>query len=151
MAAFRAGPRIDRWRHTRPAGVAPMAEHLLSEESIFAQAREVPVADRTAFLDRACGCNSQLRAEIESLLRADGQTGDLLDLPDAHGPTPDSAGLAPGAVFAGRYKLLEQIGEGGFGVVYLAEQTRPVRRQVALKVLKPGMDTRQVIARFEAE
>src|SRR5216117_1513728 len=62
----------------------------------------------------------------------------------------EPAGERPGTVI-GQYKLLEQIGEGGFGVVFMAEQTQPVRRKVALKVLKPGMDTRQVIARFEAE
>src|SRR5262249_31877597 len=64
--------------------------------------------------------------------------------------TDQPAGEGPGTVI-GPYKLLEQIGEGGFGVVYMAEQTEPVRRKVALKILKPGMDTRQVIARFEAE
>ncbi len=64
---------------------------------------------------------------------------------------PGPGGAQPGVVLAGRYKLLEQIGEGGFGVVFMAEQTQPVRRKVALKVLKPGMDTRQVVARFEAE
>jgi eukaryotic-like serine/threonine-protein kinase len=128
-----------------------MTEPLRPEESIFAQALDVPAGERAAFLDRACGGDSQLRAELESLLEADDRTGDLLDLPDAPAATSDAPGPTPGAVIASRYKLLEQIGEGGFGVVYLAEQERPVRRKVALKVLKPGMDTKQVVARFEAE
>ncbi|HJZ92246.1 MAG TPA: protein kinase [Gemmataceae bacterium] len=127
-----------------------MTEPLLPEESIFARALEVPAGERAAFLDRECGADSLLRAEVESLLRAD-RTGDLLDLPDAPAATRGDPGPAPGTVIAGRYKLLEEIGEGGFGVVYLAEQTRPVCRKVALKVLKPGMDTRQVVARFLAE
>src|SRR6185369_9951850 len=80
----------------------------------------------------------------------------MVDAPTAEGSPSEAATEPvrqdqPGAVLAGRYKLLEQIGEGGFGVVYMAEQTQPVRRKVALKVLKPGMDTRQVVARFEAE
>src|SRR5262249_30530094 len=74
--------------------------------------------------------------------------GGAADTPAA--TTDESLREGPGAVI-GPYKLLEQIGEGGFGVVYMAEQTQPVRRRVALKVLKPGMDTRQVVARFEAE
>ncbi|HJZ91946.1 MAG TPA: protein kinase [Gemmataceae bacterium] len=129
-----------------------MAEPRIPEESIFAQALEVPAAERSAFLDRACGRDARLRADVEALLLADDQTGDLLDLPDSQADTVDTPAPAeaPGTAI-GPYKLLEQIGEGGFGVVYLAEQTRPVRRKVALKVLKPGMDTRQVVARFEAE
>jgi eukaryotic-like serine/threonine-protein kinase len=111
-------------------------------------------AERAAYLDAACGQDPRLRAEVEELLAHDGAAGIFLDRParpdlqaTAEGP-PVSEG--PGAVI-GPYKLLEQLGEGGFGVVYLAEQARPVRRKVALKVLKPGMDSRQVVARFEAE
>jgi non-specific serine/threonine protein kinase/serine/threonine-protein kinase len=129
------------------------AEPSLPEESIFARALEIgSTADRAAFLDRACGDNPALRAEVEALLRADARAGDLLDLPEAPAATIDhcGSGETPGSVI-GLYKLLEQTGEGGFGVVFMAEQTEPVRRKVALKVLKPGMDTRQVVARFEAE
>src|SRR5262249_33140133 len=89
----------------------------------------------------------------EKLLRAQPKAADFLEQPLAKPPVtvdekPVSEG--PGTVI-GPYRLLEQIGEGGFGVVFLAEQTQPVRRRVALKLLKPGMDTRQVVARFEAE
>src|SRR5262249_48919882 len=122
-------------------------------ESIFAQALEIgSAAERAAFLDRTCGDDHALRAAVEALLRAHERSGDLLDLPERPAATVDEPSVSgrPGMVI-GPYKLLEQIGEGGFGVVFLAEQTHPVRRKVALKVLKPGMDTRQVVARFEAE
>jgi serine/threonine protein kinase/Flp pilus assembly protein TadD len=105
-----------------------------------------------AFLDEACGGHAGVRARVEELLRAHQALGSI-HAGRGGGPaaTVDLA-LAerPGTV-VGPYKLLEQIGEGGFGVVFLAEQTQPVRRKVALKVLKAGMDTRQVVARFEAE
>src|SRR5262245_1041157 len=126
-----------------------MTDQLQIEESVFLRA--VQIADdeeRAAFLDQFCGENQALRAGVEELLRANGKSGDLLDLPESF---DCAAGIAeqPGTQI-GPYKLLEPIGEGGFGVVFLAGQERPVRRKVALKVIKPGMDTRQVIARFEA-
>src|SRR5215471_1989446 len=123
--------------------------------SIFAGAieRRSP-EERAAFLDAACGADLKLRLRIEALLRAHEEAGGFLrDRTEAGEPvaTVDQpTGEGPGAVI-GPYKLLEQIGEGGFGVVFLAEQAHPVRRKVALKVLKAGMDTRQVVARFEAE
>src|SRR5205823_1009604 len=90
---------------------------------------------------------------VERLLDVQPKVGSFLDSPAA-GPTltlaPPQAMEGPGTVI-GPYKLLEQIGEGGMGLVYMAEQTQPVRRKVALKIIKPGMDTKQVIARFEAE
>ncbi len=107
---------------------------------------------RQAYLDGACAGDAALRAEVEGLLEAAARAGNFLEAP----ALPPAAALdapareGPGAS-VGPYKLLEQIGEGGFGVVFMAEQTQPVRRKVALKVLKPGMDTRQVVARFEAE
>jgi serine/threonine protein kinase/WD40 repeat protein len=128
-----------------------VTEPSLPQESIFLDALEVPPAGRAAFLDRACAGDAALRAAVEELLRAHDRTGDLLDLPDARATGPDRPEpVSPGAV-VGPYKLLQQIGEGGMGTVFLAEQAHPVRRQVALKVIKPGMDSRQVVARFEAE
>src|SRR5262245_59642969 len=123
--------------------------------SIFAGAIERPSPEeRAAFLDTACGSDVELRRRIEALVRAHDEAGGFLrDQPVARDPVAtidQPASEGPGSDI-GPYKLLEQIGEGGFGVVFLAEQTRPVRRKVALKVLKPGMDTRQVVARFEAE
>jgi eukaryotic-like serine/threonine-protein kinase len=119
-----------------------------SEEALFAEALKLPTASaRAAYLRDACGNDSALRQRVEDLLRAIGNP------PDA--PTgPEGTVVAiierPGDRI-GRYKLLEKIGEGGCGVVYVAEQEQPVRRRVALKVIKLGMDTRSVVARFEAE
>jgi len=128
-------------------------------EQIFHAAREKSdPAERAGFLDGACGKDLSLRAKVETLLKADSQAGDFLWTPEEAPPSGSSAaptlaampGDQPGDMF-GRYKLLQQIGEGGFGVVYMAEQREPVKRRVALKIIKLGMDTRQVIARFEAE
>jgi serine/threonine protein kinase len=138
--------------------------------SIFLSAVEKFAPEQwQAHLDKACGADQDLRHRVEVLLRAHEQANSLLDAlspnlspspPPRSGEGEGGRGSAvtldepvterPGTVI-GPYKLLEQIGEGGFGVVFMAEQTHPVRRRVALKVLKPGMDTRQVIARFEAE
>jgi serine/threonine protein kinase/Flp pilus assembly protein TadD len=110
--------------------------------------------ERAAFLDRACAGDAGRRALVEALLRAHQAAGNFLqgNRPTAEPVATADASVREGAGAAvGPYKLLEQIGEGGFGVVFLAEQQSPVRRKVALKVLKPGMDTRQVVARFEAE
>jgi serine/threonine protein kinase len=87
---------------------------------------------------------------VEGLLRAHKQSGDLLDLPEATASFGDTNLHQPG-MMVGPYKLLPQIGEGGMGTVYMAEQTQPVQRRVALKIIKAGMDSRQIIARFEAE
>jgi serine/threonine-protein kinase len=119
-------------------------------KTLFGQALEIDApADRAAFPDEACADDADLQAGVEALLQAHAEAGRFLDpagvLPLAAGPLE-----APGSVI-GPYKLLEQIGEGGMGLVFMAEQTKPVRRKVALKIVKPGMDTRQVVARFEAE
>jgi serine/threonine protein kinase/tetratricopeptide (TPR) repeat protein len=129
-----------------------MAETLPTEEAIFHAALEIDAADRrSAYLDEACGGHEGLRRRVEALLRRHAAAEGPLDRPaigraTAAGHVPEQ----PGTVI-GPYKLLEQIGEGGMGLVFMAEQTQPVRRRVALKVLKPGLDTRQVVARFEAE
>jgi serine/threonine protein kinase len=123
-------------------------------EQIFLEAveRRSP-AERVAYLDHACEGDPELRARVEGLLRAHEEAGTFLDGPlfDPR-PTADHPRAAeePGTQI-GPYKLLEPIGEGGMGTVFMAEQARPVRRKVALKVIKPGMDTKQVIARFEVE
>jgi serine/threonine protein kinase/WD40 repeat protein len=123
-------------------------------QAIFLEAAELEsAAGRAAVLDRQCGVDAELRQRVETLLRAHDAPGPFLESPAADpAETIDEPSITerPGTVI-GPYKLLEQIGEGGFGVVFMAEQTQPVRRKVALKVLKPGMDTRQIVARFEAE
>src|SRR5690349_5314542 len=121
---------------------------------IFSEALELTSAEeRAVYLDRVCGSDRSLRGRVEGLLRAHVEDDDFLESPAAPPTvTVESPSLSegPGTVI-GPYKLREQIGEGGMGVVYCAEQTQPVRRKVALKIIKPGMDTKQVIARFEAE
>lgn len=125
------------------------------EEALFALALNKPVSERAEFLDRECASSPELRARLEDLLAGHDKTA----IPFAPAEAVNSTVKAPpvgGTIEAvgqtlGRYKLLEKIGEGGFGTVYVAEQTKPVKRRVALKVIKEGMDTHQVIARFEAE
>jgi WD40 repeat protein/serine/threonine protein kinase len=109
-------------------------------------------AERSAYLDQACAGDAALKIQIEGLLEMHGQVGSFLEAPAAvwEATVDEPICERPGTVI-GPYKLMEQIGEGGMGLVFVAEQQQPVRRKVALKVLKPGMDTRQVIARFEAE
>src|SRR5262245_44354112 len=106
--------------------------------------------ERGTFLVEACAGDDELRQRVDRLLDEHRrQESFILDVPPVGVAAigPDSIAEAPGA-YIGPYRLLEQIGEGGFGVVYMAEQHAPVRRKVALKVIKPGMDTRGVIARF---
>ena len=121
---------------------------------IFTEAVELSDEQRVSFLDCVCADDTELRQRIDALLKSNERTGDFLETP----PTGSinevrakvSAGEKPGDL-VDRYKLLQQIGEGGCGVVFMAEQEEPVRRRVALKIIKPGMDTKSVIARFEAE
>jgi serine/threonine protein kinase/WD40 repeat protein len=120
--------------------------------SIFDAAVELEdPAQRAAYLNAACGPDQQLRAAVEDLLRHDDAAGSFLSpaTPFAAAQEP-SVREGPGTVI-GPYMLMEQIGEGGMGLVFVAEQHQPIRRKVALKVIKPGMDSRQVVARFEAE
>jgi WD40 repeat protein len=132
------------------------------EEALFAAALERTLADeRQAFLEEACAGDVALRKRMERLLAAHQRTDGILDQPMGLSISPEvAAGKGPngvrpvaraGTVVAGRYKLIERIGQGGMGTVWLAEQTQPVHRKVALKIIKPGMDRRRVIARFEAE
>ena len=113
-------------------------------------------ADRAAFLDAACAGDPGLRERVDRLLAAHAELGCFLGgrPPDAtagYSASGGGPGPAAGTIIGGRYKLLEAIGEGGMGTVYMAEQTEPVRRLVALKLVKPGMDSKAVLARFEAE
>ena len=135
----------------------PMLEPSEHEIEVFNVALELPAAERAAYLDRACADDAALRQRVEELLKASVEAYPHLEgfsaVSSGSGgsvrPTPIAA-EKPGDRI-GRYKLLQQIGEGGCGVVYMAEQEEPVKRRVALKVIKLGMDTKQVIARFEAE
>ncbi len=143
-----------------------MDEPLLTAKAVFDRAHELTVPEeRRAFLDEACGDRVELRQQVEALLRAYDDAGSFLDRPIAQldGTSdfasgqfldPDELPATPMEGVGSRikqYKLLQQIGEGGMGVVFMAEQQEPVRRMVALKVIKAGMDTAQVIARFEQE
>src|SRR5262249_47058984 len=131
-------------------------------QKIFNEAVKIECAPaRIQYLDKVCSGHPQLRARVEELLAAHEKAGSFLESPAAKLPAeavdatatffqPKPTTETPGTV-VGRYKLLQQIGEGGMGVVYMAEQEKPVRRRVALKIIKPGMDSDQVIARFEAE
>jgi serine/threonine protein kinase len=136
-------------------------------EALFAASLATPLSERGRFADQACAGDDELRQRLEALLSAHEEAGNFLnetaksayilcDLPAAQdiealcAPTRDDAGLKEHTRI-GAYKLLQQLGEGGMGVVYLAEQQEPLRRVVALKIIKPGMDSQQVIARFEAE
>ena len=121
------------------------APDLTRIKDIFTEAIALQGADRAVYLDQACADDAELRREVQAYLSAAERTDALLEATD-----PASLSEQPEA-HIGRYKLLELIGEGGFGVVFMAEQETPVRRRVALKIIKLGMDTRQVIARFEAE
>src|SRR5262245_42913728 len=115
------------------------ALHLSSEE------------ERRAYLDRACGPDQELRRLVERLLRAQPRAAQFLarSVAESQATVDEPVSERPGTVI-GPYRLLEQLGEGGMGLVFVAEQAQPVRRKVALKVIKPGMDSKQVVARFEA-
>jgi serine/threonine protein kinase/tetratricopeptide (TPR) repeat protein len=126
-----------------------------SEQSLFLRALELPTPeDRAAYLNTACRDNPALRAELDALLAAHDRLGGALPRTTGQepaGPGPAAGGEEEGAVLSGRYKLVELLGEGGMGAVWMAQQTEPVRRLVAVKVVKAGMDSKQVLARFEAE
>jgi len=111
---------------------------------------------RAAYVDEACGGDAALRGRVDALLRAHEQAGGFLEARPTAGLESASTAEAAanpmaGTVIAGRYKLVEEIGEGGMGTVWMAQQTEPIKRAVAVKLIKPGMDSKQVLARFEAE
>jgi serine/threonine protein kinase len=134
----------------------------MNERDLFMVALQIEdAAERAAYLDRACASEAALRQRVEALLAAFEQAGSFLQQPAAdpqatsdlshRGPSSDSDPAEEAGTAIGPYKLLEQIGEGGMGTVWMAQQTEPVKRLVAVKLIKAGMDSRQVIARFEAE
>ncbi len=131
-----------------------MPEPSEHEIEVFNVALELPAAKRTSYLDKECAGDAALRQRVEALLKASEDSYTCLEgsaaIPSGNFRLPPLPAEKPGDRI-GRYKLLQQIGEGGCGVVYMAEQEEPVRRRVALKVIKLGMDTKSVIARFEAE
>jgi serine/threonine protein kinase len=140
-----------------PGGSVPESAQPLPErgQAIFDGALQLPAEQRAAYVNQACPDDAQLRQQVDKLLKAHSAAADFLEEPAV--PSPNKTIVLtvpliekPGDKI-GRYKLLQQLGEGGCGVVYMAEQEEPVRRRVALKVIKLGMDTKSVIARFEAE
>ena len=119
---------------------------LTSERKLVALAAALSADERVAFLDEVCASRPELRAQVEQWIDAHESSGFMSVVEKPSGPESERAGER-----IGNYELLEQIGEGGFGVVWMAEQIEPVRRRVALKIIKLGMDTREVVARFEQE
>ena len=128
-----------------------MPEQPNREVAVLNAALELPPSDRTAYLDGACAGDAALRKRVESLLRAHDEAGTFLETSPASLTIVATPVTEKPGDRIGRYKLLQQIGEGGMGVVYMAEQREPVVRKVALKIIKLGMDSAQVVARFEAE
>ena len=126
------------------------------EELIIRQAQDRPPAERATFIDGACLGDAALRQRIEARLNANAQSATLLptqieaDQPAVKRDFVDHRPDEAEGQTLGRYKLIEKLGEGGFGAVWLAEQREPVRRKVAFKIIKLGMDTKQVVARFES-
>jgi eukaryotic-like serine/threonine-protein kinase len=114
------------------------------EQAIFDSVLEIPPGERAAHLDRVCGTHAELRQRVESLLNACGGVSDYLEQPAVSGLANDRTIVLAEKCgdTIGRYKLLQQIGEGGCGVVYMADQEEPVRRRVALKVIKPAWTRR---------
>jgi WD40 repeat protein/serine/threonine protein kinase len=140
----------------------PSSSDELQQEIFLGALDRLDPGERTAFLDASCGTDSQLRHAVEDLLRETASLGDFLESPvltsvEKSGSSEDDLTRPATQVIeqpgqcVGKYKLMHKLGEGGCGVVYLAEQEEPLRREVALKVIKLGMDTRQVMTRFEAE
>jgi WD40 repeat protein/serine/threonine protein kinase len=150
-------PRISHYLIDESASHS-MNEPRQREETLFEAAVALPSEQRARYLEKACGDDMPLRQRVEALLKAHDQAGEFLV--DAPGSASAKTFVVSTAMVSvpegpgdriGHYKLRENLGEGGCGVVYVAEQEEPVRRRVALKVIKLGMDTRQVVARFEAE
>ena len=140
------------WKRPAPRSNRIMTTFSPLEAIFFAALEKGSPAERAAYLDEACADDRDLRERVERMLAAQVQAGSFLEVPAQEmNQTLDQPITEKSGTQIGPYKLLQQLGEGGMGVVYMAEQKEPVKRRVALKIVKPGMDTRQVIARFEAE
>ena len=121
-------------------------------KSIFVSVLDMESVDREAYLDEHCGEDAEMRAEVMELLGLGQKAGNYMAVPTgAPMGTVDVPLHDSEPQVIGSYKIREQLGEGGMGVVYVADQNQPIRRKVALKIIKPGMDSKQVISRFEAE
>jgi serine/threonine protein kinase/tetratricopeptide (TPR) repeat protein len=136
--------------------VIAMPTEPIDEKAVFNIARRIDSREaRGDYLRQVCGASSEVLARVRALLEAHDQGQSFLESPAVAAPfaptTTEPRILPETGTLIGPYKLLQQIGEGGMGTVYMAEQTEPVQRKVALKLIKPGMDSRQVISRFEAE
>lgn len=128
-----------------------MSRAHLSEEAIFDMARRIDSAElRADYVEQACAGDSNLKHRVAGLLEIHAKQESFLENP-AIEPTAALSVTEKAGDQIGPFRLLQKIGEGGFGVVYMAEQTSPVRRRVALKIIKAGMDSSEIIARFEAE
>ncbi len=119
-------------------------------QAVFLQVADLPPDERAAVLDRECGPDADLRGRVESLLGAHDQPDAFLDTPVIHPIGPGPAEYTVGSC-VGPYRLRQRLGQGGMGTVWAADQEAPVKRRVALKLINPGLDTDQVIRRFEAE
>ncbi len=148
-----SGGDFFEWRGAGGPEISLMSRgSIMIEEQLFHQALELPAEQRARFLEAACAGKPALRQRVEALLEAHANPGSFLQSPPPQvAATLDQPILERPGMQIGPYKLLEQIGEGGMGLVFVAEQHQPVRRKVALKLIKPGMDSREIIARFEAE
>ncbi|MEO6567499.1 MAG: serine/threonine protein kinase, partial [Opitutaceae bacterium] len=136
--------------------------HFTPEGELIERLLSLPAAERSASLERACAENPELKARLPEIIgalgAADAESG-ATTLPGLSGASAAKAlGFAlettageTSGIWIGQYKLLQKLGEGGFGIVWMAEQQEPIRRRVAVKIIKVGMDTEEVIARFEAE
>jgi eukaryotic-like serine/threonine-protein kinase len=119
-------------------------------QEVFQAVVELPPDERAVVLERECAGDAELRRRVEALLKAHDDSAELPapELTAAYVPLPT---VEPGGVFAGRYKLREKLGEGGMGAVFVADQIAPVQRRVAIKVIRSGLDTQRLLARFEQE
>src|SRR6516164_7116400 len=141
---------MEGWASHAQSPEPPKGAAAMIEESLFAAALEkVTAAERQAFLAQACGADEALRRRVERLLDAHDKAAGILDRgPDAAGATADEPAAPPRGdrVFAGRFKLRQKLGEGGMGEVWVADQAAPVQRRVAVKVVRPGLDSERMLA-----